>query len=90
MTIDGREVVCSENARILDVARREQIFVPTLCWDERLDPYKASHAALAMLKYNYEMLGTWPLALTAFLFAALLAFIIWTEDAHIFLPRTVD
>ncbi|MES2624911.1 MAG: LysM peptidoglycan-binding domain-containing protein [Pseudomonadota bacterium] len=34
--------------------------------DERLDPYKASHAALEMLKHNYEVLGTWPLALTAY------------------------
>jgi membrane-bound lytic murein transglycosylase D len=34
--------------------------------DERLDPYKASHAALEVLKDNYEMLGTWPLALTAY------------------------
>jgi membrane-bound lytic murein transglycosylase D len=34
--------------------------------DERLDPYKASHAALEMLKVNYQMLGTWPLALTAY------------------------
>ncbi len=34
--------------------------------DERLDPYKASDAALEVLKDNYEMLGTWPLALTAY------------------------
>jgi membrane-bound lytic murein transglycosylase D len=34
--------------------------------DERLDPYKSSHAALDMLKENYEMLGSWPLALTAY------------------------
>jgi membrane-bound lytic murein transglycosylase D len=34
--------------------------------DERLDPYKASYAALEVLKDNYEMLGTWPLALTAY------------------------
>src|SRR5688572_3743655 len=46
VTIDGREVVCSENARILDVARREQIFVPTLCWDERLDPYGACRVCM--------------------------------------------
>ena len=34
--------------------------------DERLDPYKASQAALEMLKNNYELLGSWPLALTAY------------------------
>jgi len=34
--------------------------------DERLDPYKATEAAAKLLKRNYEMLGTWPLALTAY------------------------
>jgi len=34
--------------------------------DERLDPYKASNAALDMLQDNYEALGSWPLALTAY------------------------
>jgi cytochrome c oxidase subunit 4 len=29
----------------------------------------------------------WPLALTAFLVAALFAFILWTEADHILLPR---
>jgi membrane-bound lytic murein transglycosylase D len=34
--------------------------------DERLDPYKSAYAALRLLKENYEDLGTWPLALTAY------------------------
>ncbi|MGB0712028.1 MAG: LysM peptidoglycan-binding domain-containing protein [Gammaproteobacteria bacterium] len=34
--------------------------------DERLDPYKASHAAGRLLKHNHSVLGTWPLALTAY------------------------
>lgn len=34
--------------------------------DERLDPYKASYSALEMLKRDYQMLGSWPLALTAY------------------------
>ncbi len=34
--------------------------------DERKDPYKASHAAAQFLKSNYETLGAWPLALTAY------------------------
>ena len=33
LTIDGREVKASDRATILDVARREGIFVPTLCYD---------------------------------------------------------
>lgn len=34
--------------------------------DDRLDPYTSSVAAMRMLKSNYEMLGTWPLALTGY------------------------
>ncbi|MDR0780325.1 MAG: LysM peptidoglycan-binding domain-containing protein [Pseudomonadales bacterium] len=34
--------------------------------DERLDPYKATQGALALLRENYQELGTWPLALTAY------------------------
>ncbi|MEK6201353.1 MAG: lytic transglycosylase domain-containing protein, partial [Desulfobulbaceae bacterium] len=34
--------------------------------DERQDPFKASHAAAKFLKRNYSILGSWPLALTAY------------------------
>jgi len=34
--------------------------------DERLDPYKATYAALELLKSDYQALGSWPLALTAY------------------------
>lgn len=34
--------------------------------DERLDPYTATYAAMSLLEYNYRILGTWPLALTAY------------------------
>ncbi|HEX2495138.1 MAG TPA: LysM peptidoglycan-binding domain-containing protein [Steroidobacter sp.] len=34
--------------------------------DERLDPYRASEAAARFLEQNYIVLGTWPLALTAY------------------------
>ena len=34
--------------------------------DERQDPILASHAAAQFLKNNYKLLGTWPLALTAY------------------------
>ena len=34
--------------------------------DERLDPLKASEAAALLLRENYEKLGNWPLAITAF------------------------
>lgn len=34
--------------------------------DERYDPYRASDAAARLLKYNYSILKSWPLALTAY------------------------
>lgn len=34
--------------------------------DERLDPFIASRAAARLLKNNYAVTGTWPLALTAY------------------------
>ncbi|MGA2564295.1 MAG: transglycosylase SLT domain-containing protein [Steroidobacteraceae bacterium] len=34
--------------------------------DERLDPFRATEAAAQLLSYNYRLLGTWPLAITAY------------------------
>jgi len=34
--------------------------------DERMDPYRATVAAAQLLEFNYKLLGTWPLALTAY------------------------
>lgn len=34
--------------------------------DERLDPYRSTEAAAQLLAYNHRVLGTWPLALTAY------------------------
>jgi membrane-bound lytic murein transglycosylase D len=34
--------------------------------DERFSPAKAAHVAAKLLKSNYEKLGTWPLAVTAY------------------------
>ena len=34
--------------------------------DERNDPIKAAHAAAKLLRMNYEILGSWPLAVTAY------------------------
>ena len=33
--------------------------------DDRLDPFRSTEAAAQLLAYNYRVLGTWPLALTA-------------------------
>lgn len=34
--------------------------------DERLDPYRSTEAAARFLEHNYIVLGSWPLALTAY------------------------
>ena len=34
--------------------------------DERLDPWLAARAAFRLLRENYDLLGSWPLALTAY------------------------
>ena len=34
--------------------------------DDRMDPFRATEAAAQLLAYNYRLLGTWPLALTAY------------------------
>jgi formate dehydrogenase major subunit len=46
LTIDGREVKASDRATILDVARREGIYIPTLCYDERLKPFGACRVCM--------------------------------------------
>jgi membrane-bound lytic murein transglycosylase D len=34
--------------------------------DDRLDPFRSTEAAAQLLAYNYSVLGSWPLALTAY------------------------
>jgi LysM repeat protein len=34
--------------------------------DDRLDPFRSTEAAAQLLGYNYRLLGSWPLALTAY------------------------
>lgn len=34
--------------------------------DERRDPFRSSEAAAQLLQYNYSILGSWPLAITAY------------------------
>jgi membrane-bound lytic murein transglycosylase D len=38
--------------------------------DERRDPLESSRAAASLLKQNYQILGSWPLALTAYNYGA--------------------
>jgi peptidoglycan lytic transglycosylase D len=38
--------------------------------DDRLNPYRSTVAAAKLLLYNYRMLGSWPLAITAYNYGA--------------------
>ena len=46
LRIDGRDVVASDRATILDVARREKIHIPTLCYDPKLAAFGACRVCL--------------------------------------------
>ncbi len=39
LTIDGREVTATEGMTVLEAARSAGIFIPTLCYHEKLEPY---------------------------------------------------
>ena len=39
LTIDGREVKAKEGMTVLEAARKAGIFIPTLCYHEKLEPY---------------------------------------------------
>lgn len=38
--------------------------------DDRLNPIRSTEAAAKLLRYNYDMLGNWPLAITAYNYGA--------------------
>ena len=46
LTIDGREVQAEEGATILEVARDNNIYIPTLCYHEGIAPYGACRLCL--------------------------------------------
>ena len=39
LTIDGKEVTAERGMTVLEVARAADIYIPTLCYDEDLEPY---------------------------------------------------
>jgi membrane-bound lytic murein transglycosylase D len=46
------------------IARQYMKVTPAI--DERLDPIKSAAVAARILKHNYDLLGSWPLAITAY------------------------
>jgi len=48
--IDGKEVVLEKRTTILNAARRAGIDIPSLCYDERLQPYGSCRLCLVEVK----------------------------------------
>ena len=50
VVIDGRKVFCNREETILDAAKRAGIRIPTLCHDERLEPYGGCRLCIVKIK----------------------------------------
>ncbi len=50
ITLDGREVDANDGETILDVASRAGVFVPTLCYDDRLEAFGACRVCMVGVK----------------------------------------
>jgi formate dehydrogenase major subunit len=46
IVLNGKEVAAEPGETILEVAKRNNLFIPTLCYDERLEPYGACRVCL--------------------------------------------
>ncbi|MEO0225766.1 MAG: 2Fe-2S iron-sulfur cluster-binding protein [candidate division WOR-3 bacterium] len=52
LTIDGKKVTARKNETVLEVCRREGIYVPTLCYHERLSPYGGCRLCIVEVEGN--------------------------------------
>jgi NADH dehydrogenase/NADH:ubiquinone oxidoreductase subunit G len=52
LTIDGREVQAQEGTTILEAARENNIYIPTLCYHEEVTPYGACRLCLVEVTRN--------------------------------------
>ncbi len=50
ITINGRQVLCGRNETILDAAIKAGVKIPTLCYDERLEPYGGCRLCIVEIK----------------------------------------
>ena len=60
LTIDGRRIEVPEGSTVLEAARKAGLYIPTLCYDERLEPY----GACRMCVVEIEGVGGLPAACT--------------------------
>jgi len=47
--INGKEIECSPHETILTVAKRGNVYIPTLCHDDRLEPYGGCRLCLVQV-----------------------------------------
>jgi formate dehydrogenase alpha subunit len=50
LTINGREVTTSKGSTVLEAAREAGIYIPTLCYDPRLEPYGACRLCIVEIE----------------------------------------
>ncbi len=50
ITLNGKNITTDSNKTILEVARENGIFIPTLCHDNRLEPYGSCRVCLVKVK----------------------------------------
>jgi formate dehydrogenase major subunit len=50
ITLNGKKVTADSEETILEAARKEHVFIPTLCHDERLEPFGSCRVCLVKVK----------------------------------------
>ena len=55
LNIDGKEVIGLPGQTILDVARENDIFIPTLCYDERTSIYGSCGLCVCEVEGNPKL-----------------------------------
>jgi predicted molibdopterin-dependent oxidoreductase YjgC len=50
ITINGKKALCGKDETILDAAKKAGVRIPTLCYDERLEPYGGCRLCIVKVK----------------------------------------
>jgi len=58
LIIDGKTVRVEPGATILDAARKLGIYIPTLCWDERLKPSGACRMCVVEVEGSHRLVAS--------------------------------
>ncbi len=52
LQIDGKEVTAKEGMTVLEAARQEGIYIPTLCHHEKLEPFGGCRICIVEVEVN--------------------------------------